>query len=210
MKSKKSAVSRSRAGHRRLLPSPKAIISQVKKEPKELKRKLLLIGYLAEALSRRGEMLFLVGGQAVETYTAGEFTTGDIDVTTTDKALTEALLGRLGFTREGKIWLNAKLGLAVHIVGSYPSRSQKVRSVDVGPYRISLTGVEDLIVDRLVAARHWKSARDAEQATVLFRTFYQSIDQEYLKRRARVERVDDILLDRPPRRPRMSSRDQSR
>jgi hypothetical protein len=175
------------------LPRPKAIISQVKREPNDLKGKLLLVGYISEVLSRRGKALFLVGGQAVETYTAGQFTTGDIDITTTDKELTEKILVRLGFEREGMIWLNAGISIAVHIVGSYRSKSEMARSVKVGPYTISVAGVEDLIVDRLVAAKHWKSARDAEQATAMFRSFEESIDTQYLKKRAKEESVDDIL-----------------
>ena len=158
-----------------------------------MKGKLLLVGYIAEALSRRSKTLFLVGGQAVETYTAGQFTTGDIDITTTDKEMTEKILVRLGFAREGMIWLNARIGVAVHIVGSYPSKSQMARRIKVGPYTISVAGVEDLIVDRLVAAKRWRSARDAEQATVLFKSFEESIDRNYLRKRAEEESVDDLL-----------------
>ena len=70
-------------GKRRQRTPPGALIRQVKKEPNELKRKMLLVGYLSDELSKRGAFVFLVGGQAVETYTAGQFTTGDIDITTT-------------------------------------------------------------------------------------------------------------------------------
>jgi hypothetical protein len=73
---------------------PREIVSQLKKEPNELKKKLALVGYVADGLSRQGESLFLVGGQAVETYSAGQFTTGDIDVTTTDTLGTEKILTR--------------------------------------------------------------------------------------------------------------------
>src|SRR5207249_1571274 len=114
---------------------------------------------------------------------AGQFTTGDIDITTTDRELTEKILRRLGFSKEGMIWLNAKVGIAVHIVGSFPSTSRRARSVNIGPYSIRMVGVEELIVGRLVAAKHWKSARDAEQAIVLFKSFEKSIDREYLKKR---------------------------
>src|SRR2546428_3302433 len=129
-------------GKRRQRTPPIALIGQVKKEPNELKRKMLLVGYLSDELSKRGAFLFLVGGQAVETYTAGQFTTGDIDITTTDQEATERLLTRLGFTREGMIWLSEKLGIAVHIVGSYPTRTEKIRTVEVGPYRVRIVGVE--------------------------------------------------------------------
>lgn len=174
-------------------PRPRAIISLLKGEPNELKKKMLLVGYLTDRLSKKGHSLFLVGGQAVETYTAGQFTTGDIDITTTDQAATEEKLSQLGFAKEGMVWLNERLGVAVHIVGTYPTRSEKVRTVDVGPYRVRVVGVEDLIIDRLAAAKFWKSQRDAEQATVLFNGFSKSIDLEYLKKRAREEKVEDIL-----------------
>lgn len=174
-------------------PKPRAIISELKREPNELKKKMLLVGYLTERLSKKGGSLFLVGGQAVETYTAGQFTTGDIDITTTNQAATEEKLSQLGFAREGMVWLNEKLGVAVHIVGTYPTKSEKVRTVKVGPYRVSVVGVEDLIIDRLAAAKFWKSRRDAEQAIVLFNGFRKSIDLEYLRNRAREEKVDDIL-----------------
>jgi len=91
------------------------------------------------------------------------------------------------------IWLNEKLAIAVHIVGSYPTRTEKVRRVEVGPYRVRVVGVEELIIDRLRAAKSWRRGRDAEQALVLFRGFRQSIDLDYLRRRAKEERVDDIL-----------------
>ena len=180
-------------GKRRQGTSPSTLIRQVKKEPNELRKKMLLVGYLSDELSKRGAFLFLVGGQAVETYTAGQFTTGDIDITTTDQEATERLLTRLGFQREGMIWLNEKLAIAVHIVGSYPTRTERVRTVEVGPYRVVVVGVEELIIDRLRAAKFWKSGRDAEQALVLFNGFTKRIDLDYLRRRAKEEKVDDIL-----------------
>ena len=169
------------------------ILSQLRKEPNDLKKKMLLLGFLSDELSRKAGFLFLVGGQAVETYTAGQFTTGDVDVTTTDREATESLLGRLGFKREGMVWLSEKLAIAVHIVGSYPTRTENIRTVEVGPYRVRVVGVEELIVDRLKAAKFWKSGRDSEQAVVLFSGFRERIDLEYLTRRAREEEVDEVL-----------------
>lgn len=182
-----------RAPHASSAARPRAVVSRLRKEPNELKKKLLLVGYLAERLSKKGGSLFLVGGQAVETYTAGQFTTGDVDVTTTDREATEELLARMGFAREGMIWLSEKLGIAVHLVADYPTRTEKARTVDVGPYRVTVVGVEDLIVGRLAAAKLWKSERDKEQAVVLFHAFRRSIDLEYLMKRAREEKVEDML-----------------
>ncbi len=154
---------------------------------------MLLLGFISDELSRKDGFLFLVGGQAVETYTAGQFTTGDVDITTTDQEATENLLSRLAFKREGMVWLNEKLAIAIHIVGSYPTRTEKVRTLEVGGYLVRIVGIEELIIDRLKAAKFWKSRRDSEQAVVLFDGFRERIDREYLRKRAREEKVDDIL-----------------
>jgi len=171
----------------------RALVSQLKKEPNELKRKMLLLGYVTDRLERKKESVYLVGGQAVETYTAGQFTTGDIDITTTDRKATEEILARMGFERAGMVWLNEAIGIAVHIVGQFPTKSEKARLVHVGPYTVRVVGVEDLIIDRLAAAKHWKSQRDVEQARALFDGFKKQIDIQYLRKRAKEEKVEDIL-----------------
>ncbi len=171
----------------------RALVSLLKKEPNELKKKLLLLGYVTSRLERKSERVYLVGGQAVETYTGGQFTTGDIDITTTDRKATEETLTRIGFKREGMVWLNETLGVAVHIVGSVPGKGEKARMIHVGPYTVRAVGVEDLIIDGLAAAKFWKSQRDAEQANALFINFKKQVDMQYLKKRAREEKVNDIL-----------------
>ena len=100
----------------RPLSGTRRLVSQLKKEPNELKRKMLLLGYITKRLERKSESIYLVGGQAVETYTAGQFTTGDIDITTTDREATEEVLKQIGFKQQGMVWLNEAVGLAVHIV----------------------------------------------------------------------------------------------
>jgi len=175
------------------LPSTRTLLSQLKKEPNELKKKMLLLGYVTDSLEKKSESVYLVGGQAIETYTAGQFTTGDIDITTTDREATEEILQRISFKKEGMVWLNEALGLAVHIVDSYPKRIGKTRTFQVGPYTVRVVGIEDLIIDRLAAAKFWNSQRDSEQANVLFNSFRKKIDLQYLRERARQERVDDIL-----------------
>ncbi len=66
-------------------------------------------------------------------------------------------------------------------------------SVEVGPHAVRIVGVEDLIVDRLAAAKLWKSERDMEQAKILIAAHRRQIDAEYLRRRAREENVEDLL-----------------
>jgi len=176
-----------------VLPSPRSFVSRLANEPNELRKKMLLLGYISERMARRNASVFLVGGQAVETYTGGVFTTGDIDITTTDTKGTEALLEKLGFAKEGMIWVSARLGMAVHLVASYPKRSIRHRTFEVDGYLVKVVGVEDLVVDRLCAAKFWRSERDAEQAKALLEVFRDSIDDGYLEEVARAENVYDFL-----------------
>jgi hypothetical protein len=155
---------------------------------------MLLIGYLTERLEKENpESLYVVGGQAVETYTAGQFKTGDIDIVTPNSKAAEEILKRMGFEREGMIWHSKALGLAVHIVGLSPTNSEKARIIHAGPYQVRIVGVEDLIIDRLAAAKFSKSQVDFEQAKVLRESFRKQIDLQYLRKRAREEEVEDVL-----------------
>ena len=171
-----------------------SVAPRLRKEPDELARKMLLIGYLTERLEKkRPESVYIVGGQAVETYTAGQFKTGDIDIVTPDSKAAEEILSRMGFEREGIIWLNKTLGLAIHIVGSFAKNSEKARIVHAGPYKVRIVGVEDLIVDRLAAAKFCNSQVDLEQAKALWKGFRRQIGLQYLRKRAREEKVEDVL-----------------
>jgi len=174
--------------------SAQSVVPRLRKEPDELARKMLLIGYITERLEReKPESVYVVGGQAVETYTAGQFRTGDIDIVTPDSKAAEEILEQIGFEREGMIWLSKALGLAIHIVGLSHKNSEKARIIHAGPYQVRIVGVEDLIIDRLAAAKFWKSQVDLEQAKALWKGFRKQIDLQYLRKRAREEKVEEVL-----------------
>jgi len=169
----------------------KSFISKLRKEPNQLRKKMLLLGYVTSQLEKKKQSIFLVGGQAVETYTAGQFLTGDIDVTTSDSAMTQKALKSLGFEEIGMIWLNKPLGIAFHIVGHFAP--ERPRTIRIGPYKARIVGVEELILDRLSAAKFWNIPADYERAKVLYDNFEKQIDKDYLRKIAK-KKVDDLLL----------------
>jgi len=169
----------------------KSFISRLRKEPNQLRKKMLLLGYVTSQLEKKKQSIFLVGGQAVETYTAGQFLTGDIDVTTSDSAMTQKVLKSLGFEEIGMIWLNKPLGIAFHIVGHFAP--ERPRTIRIGPYKARIVGVEELILDRLSAAKFWNIPADYERAKVLYDNFEKQIDKDYLRKIAK-KKVDDLLL----------------
>jgi hypothetical protein len=172
----------------------KALVAQLRKEQNLLNQKMLLLGYITYRLEKGKQHVYLVGGQAVETYTAGQFTTGDMDITTTDSKATERVLTGLGFEQIGMVWLNKRLGVAVHIVGLFPNANlDKARTMEVGPYKVKVIGVEDLIVDRLAHVKFFNVAGDMEKAKVLYTNFKRQIDEKYLRATAKKRGVEDIL-----------------
>ena len=174
------------------LLTPKSFIAKVRKEPNELRRKMLLLGYVSSQLEKKKQSVFLVGGQAVETYTAGQFPTGDIDVTTSDSPTMQKVLKSLGFEEIGMIWLNKKLGIAFHIVGYLAP--EKPGMIRVGPYKVRIIVVEELILDRLSAAKFWNIPADYEKAKVLYDNFKKQTDIDYLEENAKKRKVEDLLL----------------
>jgi len=172
--------------------TPKSFISRLRKEPNELRKKMLLLGYVTSQLEKKKQSIFLVGGQAVETYTAGQFPTGDVDVTTSDSATTQKVLKSLGFKEIGMIWLNKPLGIAFHIVGYFAP--ERPRTIRIGPYKARIVGVEELILDRLSAAKFWNIPADYEKAKVLYDNFGKQINKDYLRENAKKKKVDDLLL----------------
>ena len=172
----------------------RGFLSRLKKEQNPLRMKMLLLGYVTDRLENKAQHVVLVGGQAVETYTGGQFLTGDVDITTTDSETTEAILTSLGFRKVSMIWLNQQLGVAIQIVGNVLTGSlEKTCTIQTGPYNVKVIGVEDLIVDRLSHAKFWKNPGDLEKARVLYASFKKQIDESYLKEAAKKGDVEDFL-----------------
>jgi len=170
------------------------LAARLRRETNPLRRRLLFVGYLSQRLKKEGVGCFVVGGEAVEAYTAGQFTTGDIDIVVGDRQKAERLLAEMGFTQLGRVWINPQLNLAVDIVGSSLSGSiERVRTVRVGDTEVKFAAVEDLITERLVSAKYWGGSRqeDLEQATALLANFQSTLDWKYLERRVSEQKVED-------------------
>lgn len=166
------------------------------KERDNLKRKVMFAGFLTNKLLEKNVQIIVVGGGAVEIYSAGHFTTGDLDLAVSDKKLTESLLQDLGFEKSGMVWFSEKLGIAVHVLeGAYSGDYEKTKIFKVGKYSIRLAAIEDLIVNRLNAAKYWKGNEQAEleQAKALLKIHEKRIDMKYLEEVAKKNKVEDFL-----------------
>src|SRR5438876_290616 len=62
------------------------------------------------------------------------------------------------------------------------------------PNQLRIDAVEELILDRLSAAKFWNIPADYEKAKVLYDNFEKQIDKDYLREIAKKKEVDDLLL----------------
>lgn len=157
-------------------------------------RRLAFVGLLTRAVEALGwSAPVVVGGNAVEFYTAGGYATVDIDVVGASEPLTQ-VLADWGFSRQGRHWYDDVLGLLIEAPGGSLGAEQlaHVAIVNVRGVQAHVLGIEDLIVDRLSACVHRQDEESCAWAETLLRTV-PDIDVEYLRRRAVEEAVGERL-----------------
>ncbi|MDQ8758127.1 hypothetical protein RCO27_18020 [Sphingosinicella sp. LHD-64] len=169
----------------------------------ELVAALRLLARISDAMHARGlPRPILVGGAAVEYYSASALMTGDIDLASPVQPELEEELRRHGFVRPGGPghtplgWVHPELRLGVEIVASTPmggtvdpDRIGLVRPIgETALFRI--LSVEDMIADRMGQYASGTAPEMRGQAQALLR-LYPDLDRDYLERRIREETCGD-------------------
>lgn len=127
----------------------------------------------------------LVGGAAVELYSAGAYTTGDIDLVGSATPPVERELRAAGFERHGRHWVHEAAQVFVEFPGSALEEDERAVWREIEDQRIRIISAEDLLVDRLGAWQHWRSSVDGVNALLLWRALQDTIDRERLEARVR-------------------------
>ncbi len=172
---------------------------ELKQEEDLFKRRILFLAFLSEKLKENGVDSILVGGQAIDLYTAGTFATTDIDLLVNNKSVTEKLLNKFGFGKQDAIWINRDLNIVIQIIPEpYSGDLGRLRKFKVKEYELKVAAPEDLIVNRLYSAKFWKSnnnpQRDLEEAISLLKIFSDSIDNAYLDDQAKKNNIEEDIL----------------
>lgn len=172
---------------------------ELKAERDLFKRRLYFIGLLTKTLKQNGAEAILVGGEAIDVYTAGTFSTTDIDLVVDNKTIAEKLLNRFGFGKKANgLWLNEDLVIVIQVITNpYSGDRGKLRKFKVKDYELKVAAPEDLIQNRLYSAKFLKSnpQRDMEESIALLRIFADSIDNAYLDKIAKENDIIDYLAE---------------
>lgn len=171
------------------------IVSILKSNKDDLHKKIAIIAVITEALKEFNVRPVIVGGQAVEFYTSGGYSTLDIDILCElGIAEIDSVLKPLGFEREGKYWTYPGSKLAIEIPsGPLAGSWDKVTEVKIEGLEAYIIGIEDIIVDRLNRYKYWREFDDEEWIIGMIYVNYLDIDWDYLYKKTGDERTTDEL-----------------
>jgi hypothetical protein len=172
----------------------------------EFEAALRLFARVSEAMVVRGlPRPVLVGGAAVELYSASSIVTGDFDICSPAQPELEEEMQRLGFVKPSgagiatRGWVHPELKLGFEVVTASllegMADSNRVRLFSLAPDGdAAVMAVEDMIADRVGQYASGTAREMLGQAKALFR-LYPDADLEYLDRRIRYESGGDHGLD---------------
>ncbi|MEW6110027.1 MAG: hypothetical protein AB1632_12800 [Nitrospirota bacterium] len=174
-------------------------------------------GLLSKEMIRQGgRPPVVVGGEAVEIYTQGSYTTGDMDIKA-DYSKFSKIVAQWGFRpisgeyrksckidkkRHGaeRAWCSKEMDIYIDWLGSNLEEGQeaekRVETVALDDeLSLKVISFEDLIIDRLCAAKFWKDVDSEMWAKVLLEIKNKTgrIDMLYLNKRAVKEKVVNYL-----------------
>ena len=134
-----------------------------------------------QGLFPAGQAPVLVGGAAVELYTGGAYTTGDLDfVGHVSPSVAGALL-EAGFRRQGRHWLREDGQSFLEFPSSSLHEGEKAARHSLFGSEIVVVTPEDLIAERLDAWQHWRSAIDGVNAWLVRRARGATLDSRRLR-----------------------------
>ncbi len=171
------------------------IISIFKSNKDDLYKKIAVVSVITEALKEFNVTPVIVGGQAVEFYTSGGYSTLDIDILCElSIADIDSVLKPLGFKKEGKYWTYPDSDLAIEVPsGPLAGSWDRITEVDVEGLKAYIIGIEDIIIDRLNRYKYWKEFDDEEWVIGMIYINYEDIEWNYLFEKASQERTTDEL-----------------
>jgi len=171
------------------------ILQIIQKTESPLKKQLLMVALLTRLLKTMNQPApVIIGGCALSYYSREVYFTSDIDLAYANREALDSALKSIGFKKEGRYWVHEGLKLAVEApTSSLPGEESPVEVVELGEeLQCSVIGIEDLVVDRLNAFKHWKSEIDGEMVELLIRRYRDDLDWSYLEKKTKLPENDTL------------------
>ena len=168
------------------------LIRQAIARQPQLEKQLYLAAAISAGFEERGVRAVLVGGTVVEFYTAGGYTTADIDMVLPplEKKEIETVMEELGLVRSGdyRHWSHPQIPFPVEFppgplqIGHLVVRD--LNEIEIEGTKLKILKVEDILLDRMVMAKEWDDLQAQVQAEMLMYAHYNEMDWPYIHRQA--------------------------
>ncbi len=164
--------------------------------PDNVQRRIGVVAVLTEALKKYKITPVIVGGFAVELWTMGKYATLDIDLIADGITEYASVLRDLGFSNNGGVWTYPDTDIIIEfpkppLDGDY-ARLQPLVFQD---YQLYVLGIEDIILDRVSAAKFWGDLASKEWAIYLLAAHYQKIDWIYCEKLVQEKLISDVFQE---------------
>jgi predicted nucleotidyltransferase len=168
------------------------LFEQAMARKEKLERQLCLAAAISGGFDERGIRAVLVGGTVVEFYTAGGYTTADIDIVLPpmERKEIETVMEGLGFVRSGdyRHWSHPQIPFPIefppgplqigHLV------VEDLNEIEIEGVKLKILKVEDILLDRMVMVQEWDDLQAQVQAEMLMYAHYEVMDWPYVHRQA--------------------------
>jgi hypothetical protein len=177
-------------------PKTAQILERIKSTESPLKKQLLTVALITKLLEELGKSPpVIIGGCALSYYSREVYFTADIDLAYADREALDAVLTNIGFEKQGKYWASKGLKIAIEAPASVlVGEDSPVEIVDLGEgLQCRMIGIEDLLIDRLNACKHWNSEIDCEMVELLAKRYLNDLDWSYLEKKAAMPENDTFV-----------------
>lgn len=179
------------------------LLSQAMDRKEKLERQLYLAAAISGGFEERGIRAVLVGGTVVELYTAGGYTTADIDMVLPplERKEIETVMEALGFvrSRDYRHWSHPQIPFPVEFPPGPLQIGHLVvtdlNEIGIEGIKLKVLKVEDILLDRIIMAQEWDDLQARVQAEMLMYAHYDEMDWAYIHRQASQIGVRKILQE---------------
>lgn len=146
-----------------------------------------LAAYIQDSLYQEDIKVVLSGGSAVSFYSSNKYVSKDLDLINTNfskRSKIKAVMGKIGFSEEGRYFVNPQTDFFVEFPGGPLSVGEEpVKDIDefkltTGTLRI--VSATDCVKDRLCAFYFWRDQQGLAQAVLVAKS--QNVDLKEVKR----------------------------
>jgi hypothetical protein len=148
-------------------------------------KRIYIAGVLNEVLEEYGSRITVVGGSIVALFTAGYYTTADIDIVAKKPEKVKEVLRELGFKTAGagNRFVHEDLGLILEYMGEIP-RAERFDIVKIKDAQVDIVSLEDVLTAKLRMLEKGVDVEKSEaQVRVIAYLLGEQVDEEYLMSR---------------------------